>query len=689
MRMQIQHRARGRRVGALVALLFLSLAVLVPVVPGTPAVTAADRPTLRVSPASGPPGTVITLHGYVPGLTAQNLRALDGVTVCLDGCAAGFTDQGVPVRYTASGQFTARFTLPKVPVLTASGPLVLADGTYTMGFTCIGPNQMGCLSSTMAIAPFRVDGATTQEARACSAQEACASLVFSPADARPGQLVRVTGFAPLSPVIGQPFGYDLVLEQDGHAATLGAVSQTMDGRLSATFRMPALLGGIGLLSAGVTHIALEYQFNAVVPGHRTLPPGVTIERQGKTTAAGAYGYELVRLASTPFRVLGLTGWASAGVLVPKATMWSQPLPLTVRPGHPQDVAYCTPGAIRVTTNGGRSWQSVATEGAAVRSMSTAYPIAYTLKAPARHPMCSAVLWDPNSAHTFYAVFGALARKYGSMPPVFDVAYETRDGGRTWERLPVPAGFGGGSFGGMSVVGTPGAYRVQAVFGSQTVPEPYGQGASMAVHATAEETIDGGAHWRTTGLTCPSAGPCLRFGALPGALPGMGTATLDPLVTSTDGGRHWQTLAWPSGALQAQGRLPTGQAQLAWLGGARLAFVDPESTYPLRLSVDGGATWQDVRLPVPPGTAWRVRNGELPFTVLMLLGNGDLLAATAPANGDSAQWWVLRPRTGTWVRDSAIHASDATGRLVVAGGRLYGLRETSGGVVSGIVAAPLP
>jgi hypothetical protein len=207
--------------------------------------------------------------------------------------------------------------------------------------------------------------------------------------------------------------------------------------------------------------------------------------------------------------------------------------------------------------------------------------------------------------------------------------------------------------------------------------------------TAEETVDGGAHWRTTGLTCPAAGPCLRFGALPGSLPGMGAATLDPLVTSADGGRHWQTLAWPSGALLAQGLLRTGQAQLAWLGGARLAFVDPESTYPLRLSLDGGATWQDVRLPVPAGTAWRVRNGESPFAVLMLLGNGDLLAATAPANGGSAQWWVLRPGTGTWVRDSAIHASDATGRLVLAGGRLYGLRKTPGAVVSGVVAAPLP
>jgi|GEM_PF-5770632 len=320
----------------------LALAVLVAlmVAPTSPApgrvAAAANGPTLRLTPAAGPPGTVITLHGFAPGLTAQDLQGGSGVTICIDGCADGFTDQGLVVRYDGSGRFTARLALPTVPVLTARGPLVLSDGRYPIGFPCIGPDQMGCLGSSMASAAFRVVGATGAQASACSRAVACAALSFLPVDARPGELVRVTGFAPVSPVIGRPFGYNLVLEQAGRFGQVGAVTQGMNGRLTATFRVPAVVSGTGAVVAGTTRAALEYQFHDVPLARAPLPTGVTITRKGK--AGTQFAYELVRLAPTPFRIVAPPRWSALGSLTPLASAWSQPVPLAVRPGHPGDVA---------------------------------------------------------------------------------------------------------------------------------------------------------------------------------------------------------------------------------------------------------------------------------------------------------------------------------------------------------------
>lgn len=122
---------RARRLGA--------LALFVPV---EVAAVPVGRPSLTLSPASGPPGTTVTLHGYVPGLTKAP-PPYTGITVCLGSCGLGFTEQSPAVRFLGNGRFTAPFMLPKAPVLTASGPLPLVNGRYRVGFTCIGPGQEG------------------------------------------------------------------------------------------------------------------------------------------------------------------------------------------------------------------------------------------------------------------------------------------------------------------------------------------------------------------------------------------------------------------------------------------------------------------------------------------------------------------------------------------------------------------
>lgn len=673
----------------------------VPPMPAAAASTSATQSvgaTLSLSPVSGPPGTVVTLHGDVPGLLKAP-PAFEGVTVCLGLCQTGYTEQSLPLHFLGNGRFTVRFTLPKVPMLTARGPVPLVNGAYRLGFTCIGPNMEGCDGRTVASATFTVTHSTVP---VCSPRHPCAGLTLTPKAAAPGQMVSVSGFAPLAPMLGsgQPWGYELALEAAGKGAVvaqMGQVRQSPSGRIAGTFRMPEALPGLGTVRPGVDRVVLQYQMNTAAATVPHLPAGVSITRRGKVVGRGkgreTFGYELINLSPTALTVSALPTWAALGTLDPKRTQWSQPLPLSIRTPSGREQAYCVPGGIRLTQNGGKTFARVDTEGAAVASVGQPFPIGNDVGGSVKATpgaTCSAVLWDPNDPHTFYAVFGAMNRKYDSIPPVYSVLYETRNGGRTWAPVPVPSGYSQGDFGGIQVVHEGRAQAVQVVFGK----------ASDAVglapaHTTAEISTDGGASWKETHLTCPAVGPCLRFGAMPGMAPGMGTGDLQPLVRSTDGGVTWQTLAWPTGNVEAQGMLPTGQSELAWLGGEKIAYLDPASQYQLRLTQNGGASWTAIALPMLPGTGPTVQaTGIAPYQVLMLLPNGDLLSALNPPNGglqQDAKWFVLRPGADHWVSDPAISAPDVLGRLWVAGGRLYGLRFLPTGTltVSGVTVAPMP
>lgn len=674
-----------RALRAAVALVALAGA-LGPVAPVGAAAAGGSGATLSLSPTSGPPGTTVTLDGYVPGLTHAP-PPYSGVTVCLGSCATGFSQEGVPVRFLGRGRFTARFTLPAAPLLTAVGPLALVNGRYRLGFTCIGPDQEGCAVGTLTSAVFTVVHSTLPH---CTAAHPCAGLTLDPAKAAPGQLVSVTGFAPVAPMLGrQPFGYDLVLAAAGTTAVqLGSAAQSAAGRITAQFRMPQA-------AAGSDHVVLQYQWDAVAASLPPLPPGVAIERRGKTLGRGkgaaTFGYELIDQASTAFRVMPLTPWSALGRLKPLATQWSQPLPLAARAGSGRELAYCGAGGIRLSMNGGRTFERVQTEGAARASMASPFPISYNGRQPTPAVTCSALVWDPNDPHTFYAVFPALNRRYGSMPPVYSVAYETRNGGRSWQAVPTPAGYTEADYGGMQVVRQGGRYAVEVVFGRMS-----SRPGLVTTTAVLERSSDGGASWHTMPLACPSAGPCLRFGAMPGMQPGMGTADMQPIVRSTNAGRSWQPLAWPSGNLEAQGMVPTGQSELAALGPHTVAFLDPNSQYPLRLSRDGGATWQVVALPLSPGVQADTfpQSGASPYAALMLLADGDLLAAVSPANGSlsgNAAWYVLRPDAASWTLDPAIHAPDVLGRLVVVGRTLDGLTLIASGSYgfAGLARSPAP
>lgn len=637
----------------------------------------AARPTITLSPASGPPGTVLTIHGRVPEMTPAG-HSIPNFTVCLGGCGAGFTDEGLPIAWTGPTNFVARFTIPRTVLLTPRGPLVLRDDVYPIGVTCLVPGAARCLSSAEAKANFRLTDAP--RATRCVGIDTCGYLNLSSTTVAPGQVLRVSGWAPLAPIIGHPYPYTLVLSRGKASVQVGETLQNMSGDLTGTFRVPAIAPSLGTVGPGRYTLSLQYQFDGAPPA-AWKTRGVRISPEGH-----AYPFETLTLAPRILEITASRTWGALGHIAVHSVQWSGALPLAAGGPSHGAFAYCVPGGIETTRDGGKSWRLISTAAADGASHSTPYPI----WSVSGQPSCQSVFLDPSSPETFYATFDAADAKYG-VPPLFTVLYETRDGGRSWESVRPPSGYSQADFGGIALVpaghGRPAS--VVAIFG-RIGRSLGGQGWPSTTRPSAIATTNGGQTWHPVSLSCPSLGPCVRFGALPGQQPGQGTAIEQPLLRSTNGGRDWTALSHPGGTLIS----PTAFAlsQLVWLGGQVIAYVDAASQYPLRISRDGGRTWQAISLPPPPGSAGSLAEGASPYRALMLLPDGHLLGAIPSVGAASGvAWWTLAPGGTVW---RALPRLDAAGIWLLAqGSRLYWARMGKGGQPTtthpGILSAPMP
>jgi len=608
-----------------------------------PTSTATEAPTaqptatpegawISLSPESGAPGTTIEISGYLPGGPVQSdVKTSDPAAtanVCWQGCLDGFVNSDLPVTWSADqpGNFTLQYTIPSIPWLGTDGPHALQPGDYTLSLQCLGPENQGCAIQEGSVsATFSLSGPASNR---CQTDQDCASLSVDPASASPGAQVQVSGWAPLNQIIdGTPFGYDLTVLPQGQGSQpvqIGQISQDLTGNITGTFTVPQQLPGIGNLAPGEYSLALQ--------ALRTGPKQPPLQAVTSFEIAGAQSWDALNLGS-PIWVQ-----PSANLINPE---------VTAGPANPQHLAYCSPGEIRVSQDGGKTWNSVSTASAA-SAVGDKYSF-FAQGGPADQATCLSVTLDSAHPDSLFAVFQTANKSFGA-PPVFFMGFASTDNGKTWTMVPAPAENLAESFGGFW---TDGNGTVQALFNTQS------SGPGSASLPTIEQTTDGGQTWSSGSLTCPASAPCLRWGAAPGAIPGMGSPLPQAVFASQDGGQTWTTNG-PSVELRE-----VGPQELVAFSDKQAVLLAGSSQYPVQYTQDGGSSWQVISLPALPGSD---TSAGATYPGLQILPDGSLIALSS----DGISWYLLAPGTQGWCPLSQTVLSGTTGYLQASGNQVFWL-----------------
>ncbi|MGD0612189.1 MAG: sialidase family protein [Anaerolineales bacterium] len=601
---------------------------------------------ITLSPNSGKPGTVIQIDGYFAGdLTEQELINNSYLThgdVCWGGCQDGLLEGAVDVNWSATepGHFSLQIVVPSAPWLTSDGLHPLQPGDYPITIQSLDlsteecPSGKGCPVVPLASALFHLSSG--YKGSGCQDQS-CGILHTQPSEGAPADLIQVTGWAPLIEIIGRPIGYYLMLETKTGAPVyqnmidLATVQQEMDGSLTATFRVP------------------QYEEDGL-----PIDPGTYILALDASLLTLAKGGPPTMIAPTSFEITSAPSWVARPRAAP---LWIQPAgsiveTLSVDLSNPKRLAYCETGSIRYTQDGGQNWASIPTT--AVKNLP---PSSGTIvgNQGAELPACISVTLDSIHPDSFYAIFSAVDEQYGP-PPIYYVGYFTTDLGKTWQLVPVPSvqmtlSGSEGKFGGFWTDGR----VIQALYAGEALSP------DQAPPAQAKETTNGGITWNPTSLTCPSSGPCLRWGPAPGAIYGMGSDLLQGVMASYDNGQTWQ---------------PTDQSaelrqgwpfQLVALSQNEALMINGSPPYQMLFTPDRGRTWQALALPPFPeaNSGWP---SEYPS--LQMLPDGSLLSM----NSDTGKWWVLPADAQGWCASKITSLDKYLPLLQVIGDRVWWLSE---------------
>lgn len=605
-------KTRTRWAAPLLALLVMTLAAC-----GQPATTSqpvTPKGPMVLSPATGPPGTVVTLHGYLASMryatAAERQNATFGGTIAFGGFRAGLEISADAITWSSidPGHFTTTFRVPVTNWLTPTGTAVLAPGPYRVVIRCFGIVVRGCAGGPGQLSATFTLTDPVQHA------PAAAWLSFSPSTAAPGQVVRVTGWAPLTNVIGQPFGYNLVWGVGG--IQVASIQQRLSGRLSGSFQVPAYVGS-GPTHAGTVMLSLSYLF-----------------LQGKTGAVPLSADQkklsgLVTLAPTPFRVVKGMQWSSLDAVPVRQS--AAPSPIWVAPSGRQVLMAGPSGSfLGGPPDALRPLDLTGTMALAARQ---GYPVL-------AHGMVDSILGVAIFPQSRFITLSTYKATYGEVPPVFLSPFVSTDGGATWQTVPAPSSMSYGDFVGFRDIG-------RAVFALWAKT-----GATMV-----EETTNGGQSWSPGSPPCPVTGACLMLGPGPNAFQGMGTPELQAVW------RQNRQHQWVTSASEA---INIATLQLSTLPHGRALLVDSAAANPVQLSSDGGRTWENVAVPNPPGSASFAAS---PYANLLLLPNGALLANATGSTGANA-WYILPTGQSRWQGvPPAILPPNADG-LTVADGELW-------------------
>ena len=303
--------------------------------------------------------------------------------------------------------------------------------------------------------------------------------------------------------------------------------------------------------------------------------------------------------------------------------------VSIDPGDPQRIAYCAPGEIRVSYDLGQTWKSIPTTGADTMAQSQGYTL-FSGESGTENS-CLSVSFDPNHDNTYYAVFSVANEEYGA-PPVFYMGFFTFDGGETWQLVEPPATATFEDFGGFWNLG---AGPIQALF------FPGGSWNQAPDELLITETANGGLEWRAGLLSCPSNGPCLRWGPAPSNIPGMGSPLPQSIYFSSDAGETWSVIDPP---VELRAPAPNqlvviSDTEVMILSGGITLSSSNDGTSPVRISRDAGVSWGSIQL--PPLSTENVNPDYYPG--LQYLSNDTYLTQTPDQN----TWYWLSADMPLW------------------------------------------
>jgi len=320
-------------------------------------------------------------------------------------------------------------------------------------------------------------------------------------------------------------------------------------------------------------------------------------------------------------------WSEFGPFTP---VWIEPsLNLTdpslqtlfADPGNPNRIAYCVPGGIQVTADGGKTWDLVPTAGAGRLAAETSLP----LEVPDSDagPACVSVALDSHPGSYFATFIGYDANNDQHLP--FTVGYVTTDSGQSWQAMPLAEGYSRYEFGGFWSDGQ----KVQAFYVERTlrVTDP--------PNFTLLHSEDGGLNWTPARLTCPSEGPCVRWGPGPANwVPPLVAGLPRWVYASENDGQTWVV----HNHLFAEIRL-SETSELVGFPSSRVMVVASyrNGQHPVLFSENGGSGWISLILPLLPGS----ETDLIRYPALQMLSNGALIATGKEG------WYVLEAGATRW------------------------------------------
>lgn len=537
--------------------------------------------SLRLSPASGPPGTRITVTGELASPRPGQMAG--PAMVCWDGCRRGLSSLSEPstspFRWLSPTSFTATLVAPSAPWLEGGTPQPLVSGAYRIAVACLGPvagrpagsKQMEkcMMGASEGSATFQL---TVAHPIACDRAHPCSALSFSPPAAEPGQFVSVSGRAPITRA---PAAYGLALARRPGSAPAGSKGEV------------------------------------VLPGAR------------------------LRVKASPT-------WAALGRFHPGAVASGSLPPVSASAGHPSTVAACDAGSLQLSRDGGSSWSSMPAPSPAVLPAGLSPGRRYGQAGPPRAWACQAAMIDPSNPAVVYAAYPVIpvvtpAGKPGIAPPGL-VAVLSADAGASWKLVPTPAGARTQGFARFAVRGgSVLALYLPAVYGGAGVQAPLVEETSSSGSTWSQSSLSCPSWGPCVAFgAAPAPPPPMGVPPVPDLLASFDQArswspvepfghvvqndaqvmalgadravlvedeSSYPVLLTTDGGRNWHYLQLP--ALPGTAGLPAGPATgtITALGtGDLLASTDTTAAHWWLLR-PGASGWCPLRAGLLPSTAF--------------------------------------------------------------------------------------